>query len=723
MAAQADNPLLPLTRPIPFDTIKPEHVRPGVRALLADAKAKMAAIVDEPGPRTYANTLGALDTLTEPLDDVLAVVSHLESVATTPALREAYNELQPEISMFYSGIPLSAGLWGALKSFAETDEAKALTGAKRRLLEKTLADFRRHGADLPDEGKARLSALDVELAQLTLKYAQNVLDATNSFELLIDDVAKLAGLPESAIEAAKASAEAAGKVGYRFTLQAPSYIPAMTYLDDEGLRRQLYAAFNTRATSGEHDNRPLMKRIIELRQEKAKLLGFKNFADLVLEDRMAKTGEAARAFVGTLRAKTQAAFERENAELEAFRKELEGPSAPAIAPWDVSYYAEKQRRARYDFDEEALRPYFAADRVLDGLFEIATRLYGLRIEPWREAPVWHESVKAYQIRDSEGASLGGFYADLYPREEKRDGAWMHGLLTGYGASFEGLEVLAANVTPPTNGKPALLTHREVETLFHEFGHMLHHALSQVEVRSLAGTNVAWDFVELPSQIMENWSWEREALDLFARHLDTGATIDEALLEKMKRARTFRAANQQMRQLGFAETDLALHTEFDPAKSDVVDFARPRMQAHSPAPLPADYAMISAFTHLFASPVGYAAGYYSYKWAEVLDADAFSRFKHEGLFNREVGEAFRSEILARGDSDDPAALFRRFMGREPKLDALLERLGLAALATSRSTTERRRTEHLVRRRPIAFQRLMLPSSPASSPLGPSPFEPG
>jgi oligopeptidase A len=658
------NPLVSLRRPIPFDQIRPEHVLPGIRELLAQAAARMAAIVEAPGPRTYANTLGALDTMTEALDDAMSVVSHLESVATSPELREVFNAVQPEVSAFYSGIPLSSGLWAALRAFAATPDAAALTGARRRLLEKTMADFRRHGADLPEEGKRRMSELDVELAQITLRYSQNVLDATNAFSLVLDDAARLSGLPEGAIEAAKASAEAAGKQGYRFTLQAPSYIPAMTYLDDAEVRKQLYLAFNTRATEGALDNRPIIRRIIELRREKATLLGFAHFADLVLDDRMAKRGKTARDFVGTLRAKTEAAFARENAELAAYRRELEGPSAPALAPWDVGYYAEKQRRARYDFDEEELRPYFAAERVLAGLFDVATRLYGLKIEPWEGAPVWHESVRPYWLRDESGRELGGFYVDIFPREEKRDGR------------PDGLEVLAANLTPPTAGKPALLTHREVETLFHEFGHMLHHALSQVEVRSLAGTNVAWDFVELPSQIMENWCWEREALDMFARHHESGEAIPEELLAKMHRARTFRAANHQMRQLGFAEVDLALHMDFDPASGgDPVAFALPIMAAHAAAPLPEGYAMVASFTHLFASPVGYASGYYSYKWAEVLDADAFSRFKQEGLFRREVGEDFRREILSRGDSDDPAELFRRFMGREPRLEALLERLAL------------------------------------------------
>jgi oligopeptidase A len=450
----------------------------------------------------------------------------------------------------------------------------------------------------------------------------------------------------------------------------------MTYLEDARLREELYRAFNRRATSPEHDNRPLVRRILELRRQRANLLGFASFADLVLADRMAKSGETARRFVGDLRQKTEGAFRRENEELGAFRRQIEGADAPPLAPWDIGYYSEKQRRALYDLDEEALRPYFAADRVIEGLFQVAARLYGLKVEPWRDAPVWDPAVRAFTLRDEQGAEVARFYSDIYPRPSKRDGAWMHGLFTSHRASPVAVAVFAANLTPPVGDAPALLTHREVETLFHEFGHLLHHTLSKVELRSLGGTNVAWDFVELPSQIMENWCWERSALDLFAHHHETGATLPDEFLTRMRRARTFRAANVQMRQLGFAELDLALHVDFDPASSaDPVELARTILERHSSTTLPPEHAMVASFSHLFASPVAYAAGYYSYKWAEVLDADAFSLFLEEGIFDRKVGERFRAAILSKGDSEDPAELYRQFRGREPNLDPLLERLGL------------------------------------------------
>ncbi|MGB7759822.1 MAG: M3 family metallopeptidase, partial [Bryobacteraceae bacterium] len=479
---------------------------------------------------------------------------------------------------------------------------------------------------------------------------------------------------------ARESAARKGREGWRFTLHAPDYFAVTTYLDDREVRRQVYVAFSVRATEAGRDNRPLIARILELRQEKARLLGFADFADLVLEDRMAHDGAHALAFLDDLKGKTEARFREENRELLEFRRSLEGPAAPELAGWDVAYYAEKQRAALYDFDEEALRPYFPLEQAVAGLFDLVHRLYGLRIEPQAGVPVWDEAVRYYNVHDESGEFLGGFYTDWFPRENKRGGAWMDALITGGpdGAQFRPhLGLVCGNLTPPVAGKPALLTHREVETIFHEFGHLLHHLLSRVESRGLAGTNVAWDFVELPSQIMENWCWERESLDLFARHWETGQPVPDELFQKMKRARTFRAANQQMRQLGFGYIDLLLHVQYSAARDgDPVDYTRRILQEFSPAPLPPDHAMIAAFTHLFASPVGYGAGYYSYKWAEVLEADAFTRFRDHGIFSREVGEEFRRNILSRGDSADPAELYRAFMGRDPDPRALLIRNGLA-----------------------------------------------
>jgi oligopeptidase A len=665
------NPLLEIQFPVPFDQIKAHHVEPAVKELLARARERQQALGSATTRPSFDATLMQLDSLTEGVDYAIGVVHHLEQVATYPELRAAYNAAQPEVSSFYTGIPLDAALWQTIKTYTVTAEARALTGTRRRYLDKTMDSFRRHGADLDAAGKQQLEAIDVELAKITTKFAENVLDSTNAFELLLTDEKQLAGLPPSAVDAARQSAAAKKQEGWRFTLQAPSYLALMTYLDDPSIREQVYRANTVRATSGAWDNRPILRRVLELRRAKAELLGFANFADFVLEDRMAHDGRRAQSFLEDLKQKTLARFQQENAELEQFA------GRGALEPWDVGYYAEKQRLALYDFDEEALRPYFPLEQVVAGLFETVGKLYGLRIIERKDAPLWDAQVKYYAMEDAAGAFLGGFYADWFPRENKRQGAWMDALITGLPGEKPHLGLICGNLTPPVNGKPSLLTHREVETIFHEFGHLLHHMLSRVEIRGLAGTKVAWDFVELPSQIMENWCWERPALDLFARHYQTGELIPADLFQKMKRAKNFRAANAQMRQLGFGVMDLALHIDYDAAKDgDVMDYARNILQEFSAARLPKEHAMPAAFTHLFADPVGYGAGYYSYKWAEVLDADAFSRFHQMGIFSAEAGGQFRDKILSKGDSEDPAQLYRNFMGRDPDQNALLVRSGLA-----------------------------------------------
>jgi len=672
------NPLIQLGFEIPFDQIEAAHVEPAVDALLASAQAAVDAIAESDEPRTYANTLGALEEATELLERAMTVVDHLESVATTEGLRAAYNATRPRVSAFWSELAMNDGLYQAVRAFAATEEAGSLPPTEKRFLEKTLDDFRRHGAELSPEDKAKLQAIEIDLTKLTTEFSQNVLDETNAFELIITDESKLAGLPESAKQAAAENASAKDLEGWRFTLHAPSMIPVLTYLDDASIREHVWRAYNTRAVSGGRDNRRIIGRVLELRRYKAKLLGYGDFSDLVTEDRMAKAGAKAKAFIDDLRDRTQVAFERENQELQAYRNEIEGDSAPALEPWDTAYYSEKQRQARYDFNEEELRPYFPLDRVLDGLFATAQALYEIEIVE-RDAAAWDSEVKSYAIQDRDGAMIAAFYVDLFPRENKRGGAWMNALISA--AHHEEphsphLGLFCANVNPPVGGKPALLTHREVETLFHEFGHLLHHCFSRVSVRSLAGTNVAWDFVELPSQIMENWCWERSGLDLFAAHYETGERIPDELYEKMVRARTYRAANAQMRQLGFAGVDLALHQDYEPERDgEVMAYAREILQGYSAAKLPENYAMLAGFGHVFAHPVGYAAGYYSYKWAEVLDADAFTRFKKEGITNPEVGRAFRDRILSKGNSEEPEKLYRDFMGRNPELGPLLERAGL------------------------------------------------
>jgi len=670
------NPLLDLTFPLPFDVIREEHIEPAVRARLADAHAAIDAIAASTGPFSYESTLGALERASEPLDLVMSVVEHLEGVSTTPALRDAYNAVLPDVSAFGSSIALNPGLWRVLNEFEKTPEAAALDPIRRRFLDKTLAEFRRSGAQLDDDKKERIKAIDGELSLLTTRFSQNALDSSNEFEILIEDEAALTGLPESAKTAARDSAQKKDKPGYRFTLQAPSVMAVLTYSADPTLRERIWRAQSTLATQGQYDNRGNVARILELRKEKAVLLGFRDFADFQLDDRMAKTGADAQRFVHELHERTQSAFERENRELLAFRRELEGPEAPPLQPWDVTYYSEKLRNARFSLDEEELREYFPAELALQGAFAVAERLYGVRIERLEGVPVWDEAVRAYRILDEANLELGTFYVDLYPRESKRPGAWMHGMIATVPPA-PNLAVFCLNASPPAGGKPSLLLHRDVETLFHEFGHLLHHSLSRVPVRSLAGTHVAQDFVELPSQIMENWCSEREALDLFARHYETNAPLPAILLERLNAASTFRAASMQMRQLGFAAVDLALHIDYSPEKhGDVLRYAREIMGRYAVAPFPENYAMLATFSHLFGSPVGYAAGYYSYKWAEVLDADAFGRFKAEGLLSRKVGQEFKDRLLSQGNSRDPMDLFVAFRGRKPTVDALLERQGLS-----------------------------------------------
>lgn len=668
-----NNPLLCSTFPLAFDRIRPEHVEPAITRCLERARAAVDVIANQ-NRATYDATLTALDAATEPLEVAMSLVELLEAAATRPDLRSAYNAVVGPVGAFWASLPLSEGLWRAVEALAADPETE-LDPTERRYLELTHDDFKRHGATLGAEAKRELEAIDVSLSQLTTRFAQNVLDSTNAFELVVNDPAHLAGLPESAREAARHDAELKGREGWRFTLHAPSFNALLTYADNRALREQVWRAHSCLASGAPFDNRPLIEEVLALRQKKATLLGFDNFADLVLEPRMAETGQMAQRFVADLTARTEEAFRRENAELVAFRRELEGSGALEMQPWDVAYYAEKLRKARCDFDEERLREYFPFEQTLQGLFRIAETLFEVKVEPSTSVVAWDDAVRCYELFDVKGGRLGAFYVDPFPRDSKRAGAWMHGLVSAT-ASQSGIAAIVTNASPPAGGRPALLTHREVQTLFHEFGHLLHHCLSRVSVRGLSGTRVAQDFVELPSQIMENWCWEREALDSFARHFSNQQPIDEELFTSLRKVRTFRTAHDQMRQLGFAAVDLALHIDYAAAPDgDAIGFSRSILQKYSPAPLGDDHARVASLGHLFAHPIGYAAGYYSYKWAEVLDADCFTRFKKEGIFNRDVGRRFRQDVLELGNGRDPMQLFQSFMGRPPELGALLERLGL------------------------------------------------
>jgi oligopeptidase A len=684
-----DNPFLDRSFAIRWSRLKAEHVGPAVDAALAGAGRALAEITArEPGEATYANTFLALENATDLLNETWAKITHLTSVADSPELRAAYNEALPRVAAFQAGIPLNEALWGRLQAAAAHPSAKSLQGEHRRFLEETMADFRQQGADLPPDQKARLEALQSELAQLTQKYSENVLDATNGWELVVTDPARLRGLPAHAREAARLGALQRGHgtettPAWRFTLHMPSQEPVMLYAEDESLRREVWQAGSAVGRAAPHANQELVRRILALRREKAALLGQPHFADLVLSRRMAKSGRQALAFIEDLHRRIHDAFRRECRELEEFKAQHAGRPPARLAPWETAYWAEKLRKERYDFDEEQLRPYFPLAGVLAGMFEVARRVFGITVRevPAGRVETWHPEVRFYDVHDGAGRHLGSFYADWHPRESKRGGAWMNYLVTGGirpdGSRAPHLGLMCGNLTPPSGDRPALLTHHEVETIFHEFGHLLHHLFGELEIKSLSGVNVAWDFVELPSQIMENWCWERESLDLFARHHETGAPIPEPLFRRMVAARNFRSASATMRQLALARMDLALHMEPPEAMgADIAAWLQERLADYLTPTEPVAPTIENRFTHLFADPVGYAAGYYSYKWAEVLDADAFTRFRHEGIFNPAVGRDFAAKILSRGNGADPMQLFTDFMGRPPDLQALLKRAGLA-----------------------------------------------
>ncbi|MEN9846555.1 MAG: hypothetical protein RIS36_1702 [Pseudomonadota bacterium] len=679
MTTDTTSPLLIRTSEIPFDSFTASQIQPSIDTALAMAEAELEAIKSEKGPRTFENTIRALDNLGLPLNYAIGIVSHIESVATTPEWRTEYNAVLPRVSEFGSKLLLDEGLWRALKEYAATPEAAQLTGEKKRLLDKTLADFRRSGADLPPEKKAQLAAINTELAQITNTFSQNVLDATNAFEYVTTDEKDLAGLPESARQMGKRSATSKSVEGWRFTLQGPSFMAVMTYADSRELREKVYRAYNTRCTSGELNNVDILNRILELRAAKAHLLGFKDFADLVLEDRMAKTGDRAFQFVNDLRERITSHFRKDQEDLTAFVRDELKTDPSEMQPWDVAYYAEKMRLAHYNFDEEELRPYFPLPQVMRGLFSFVEKTFGLTVRENSALKAWDREVTTYSVYDTKSNELlGHFYSDLFPRENKRGGAWMNGFITHitHNDPLPHVGLIASNFTPPTDTSSSLLTHNEVTTLFHEFGHLMHQLCSRTEMRGLSMDGVAWDFIELPSQILENWCWEREALDLFAVHHETGEKLPEDLFQKMTKAKNFRRASHMMRQLGFSTIDFKLHREYSKEKDGpILDYCREQMNAFATLPLPKDYGMIVAFTHLFRSAVGYASGYYSYQWAEVLDADAFSRFKREGFMNPNTGREFRDKILSRGDTQDPGDLFKSFMGREPDPSALLERSGL------------------------------------------------
>ena len=663
------NPLLDRGFPIPFDRITPDDVVPAVTEVLAQARER----VDELGAGRgggYADVVGDLDGIVESVERTWGPVSHLNNVASTPELREAYGEALPEITRFSSRLHHHGGLYRRLRDFAASPGGRALAGLRRRHLNRTLREFRRAGAELGREEKEALERLRVELSELGRRFEENLLDETAAFKKVVRDADALAGLPETALERAAQLAAEQGEEGWLLTLDMPSVQAVLQHADDRALRREIHTAYLDRCTSGERDNGPIVTRILEIRRRLADLLGYPDFPDYRLETLMAGSGGRVRGFLDELIDRTRAFHEHDAGELA---KRAQDSGLGTLEPWDVSWLMEELRRERFDVDDEMLRPWFPLGEVQAGLFEIARRLFGLSVERVDNAAVWHQEVQYFEVRDEAGVHLGSFYTDWFPRDTKRQGAWMDSLVSGgpaTGGTFEPhLAFIGGNFNPPTASRPALLTHREVCTLFHEFGHLLHHTCSRVEIPARGGVNVAWDWVEVPSQIMENWCWEREALDLFAHHHETGEGLPDELLERLLAARRFMGGWLQMRQLSFANLDLELHRTYR-GEAPVMDYAAAALRPFVPSASFVERHILPSFAHLFAG--GYASAYYSYLWSETLEADAFSRFESEGVLNPAVGRAFRDRILARGDSRDADELFRDFMGRDPDPGALIRR---------------------------------------------------
>nr|BFD60691.1 M3 family metallopeptidase [Bdellovibrio sp. CKG001]BFD64105.1 M3 family metallopeptidase [Bdellovibrio sp. HM001] len=674
------NPLLkPFTnkdQAVPFDLIKVEHYVPAVEEAIKIAKDNVAKIKANPAAPDFENTIVALEAASLLADQISTIYSNLEVAHADEALQALAKDIYPKLTALASDISLDAEVFNRVKAVYDKRATLNLNGEQNRLLEKTYLSFTRNGALLNETDKETLRQIDQELSVLGPKFSENVLKATNSFEMILDKKEDVDGLPEGILEGAAAQAKAKGHEGkWFFNLQIPSYLPFMTYAKNRALREKMWRAFSSKAFKGEFDNQANVLKIVELRNKRAKILSFSTHADFVLAERMAKSPETVMQFLNKLLAASKNAGMKDVQELTEFAAKLDGLTE--IKPWDVAYYSEKLKEEKYAFNEEDLRPYFKLENVVEGVFAHAKKLYGLTFKENKDIPVYHPEVKAYEIyEDASGKYMGLFYTDFFPRETKKGGAWMtqfrsQGLIEG---EMKRPHVsIVCNFTQPTPTKPSLLTYDEVRTLFHEFGHALHGMLSECTYPSLSGTNVYWDFVELPSQIMENWVGEKEGLDIFARHYETNQPMPAELIEKLKRSQKFQAGYMSCRQLQFGLMDMAWHST-DPATIKDVDSFEELATAETRLFPKVDGANSScSFGHIFAG--GYSAGYYSYKWAEVLDADAFEYFKEQGLFNQEVAKKFKDNVLSRGGTEHPMELYKKFRGREPDPNALLRRDGL------------------------------------------------
>jgi len=669
------NPLLSDFDLPPWSAIKPCHVEPAIDSILAENRKNIDELLqNQPHPPTWQSLVQPLEALDAKLSRAFGPVSHLNAVCNNQELRTAYENCLPKISAYSTELGQNKRLFAAYQALSQD---KTLNLAQQTIVKNSLRDFRLSGIDLPQESQQRFAQIQQELAELTSRFSNQLLDATEHWHQLITDEAELCGVPELAKAQMQQAAERKNQQGWRVSLEYPCYHVVMTYADNRALRETVYRAHATRASdqgpnAGQFDNGPLMQQILRLREEEAKLLGFAHYAELSLQSKMAESPQQVIGFLQDLAERSRAFALNDLAELKAF---AEASGQSDLQSWDISYFSEKLQQRRFSLSQEALRAYFPIDKVLSGLFAIVHKLYGIEVTELQHFERWHQDVRLFAIVEK-GEPIGRFYLDLYAREGKRGGAWMDNARDRRrdknGALIRPDAYLVCNFSPPTTGKPALLTHDDVITLFHEFGHGLHHLLSEVDQLDASGINgVAWDAVELPSQFMENWCWQSEALSLISSHYQTGEPLPTELLSSMLAARNFQSALMMLRQLEFSLFDLELHQNQDgKSVQQVLGEVRKRIAVLIP---PSWNRFANSFSHIFAG--GYAAGYYSYKWAEVLSADAFARFEEDGLFNAETGRAFRSAILASGGSEEAMDLFVRFRGRKPSIDALLRHSGL------------------------------------------------
>ena len=669
------NPLITRFDTAPFKKIKTDHFKPAILQAIEEARKEIDAITTNPASPDFSNTIEALEYSGLQLDRISSIFFNLNSAETNKEIQKIAQEISPLLSEFSNDIMLNRDLFQRVKAVCDQKDGLSLTEEQQTLLDRKYKSFSRNGANLAEDKKQRLRAIDADLARLKLTFGENVLAETNRYEMLLTGEKDLEGLPEGEKEAARQLAVSRGKTGWLITLDYPSYLPFMKYAKNRELRKQLSIAFGSKGFHGDElDNSENVLQIAKLRHERALLLGFESHAHYVLEERMAERPERVYEFLNELLEKAKPAAEREFRELQDFAAELDGISS--LEKWDTAYYSEKLKQKLFNLDDELLKPYFKLEQVVAGVFKVAEKLFGLHFREVHNVEKYHEEVKTFEVHDTEGNFISLFYADFHPRAGKRDGAWMTSYRSQYRLGQEQIRPHISNVcnfTRPSGEKPSLLTFNELTTLFHEFGHALHGMLANTTYPSLSGTSVYWDFVELPSQIMENWCYEKEALELFALHYKTGELIPMELVTRIRESASFQEGMATLRQLSFGFLDMAWHGADPMNIKHVKEHELKAFEGTQLFPDHPDTCMSTAFSHIFQG--GYASGYYSYKWAEVLDADAFAFFKEHGIFNREIADKFKEHILSKGGTEHPMVLYKRFRGAEPKIEPLLERAGL------------------------------------------------